>query len=193
MRKQDAGFSLIEALVVASVAMVTVGIAAPSITAAIDTYKFNSDVQNVAATIRAARLQAVSANVTLRVRFNCPTAGKMRVVEVTGDATIDNSTSRCSLTAYPYPAPDADVTTKPNHDGPVVEMGSTIHFPDATRSLQISTAGRMVPLTGCPTCSTAAPPTTLRVQDYNTDTARTITVSATGGITLSRNPTEIGN
>src|SRR5690242_14443864 len=91
MRTHEAGFTVIEVTVVAAVAMCTVGLAAPSILKAIDAYRFNSDVQLVAATVRNARYNAVASNTTLRVRFNCPSVGQMRVVEVTGTAAIDDA------------------------------------------------------------------------------------------------------
>ena len=187
MRKDDAGFSVIEVVVVASVTMITVGLAAPSITGAIETYRFNSDVQNVAATIRSARYKAVASNVALRVRFNCPTTGHMRVVEVTGDAAIDNASDRCDLAIYPYP--DTDSASAPNNDGPVLSMGSTTDFPSTMASLEISTAGRVVPLTGCPACAAASPPAVLTIEDETSGTARRITVTATGGTTISRHGT----
>jgi hypothetical protein len=44
----------------------------------------------------------------------------------------------------------------------------------------------VVPLTGCPACSTAAPPAVLTMGDDRTDTNRAITVTATGGTTVAR-------
>jgi Tfp pilus assembly protein FimT len=184
MRKHEAGFSIIEVTVVAAVTMITVGLAAPSITGAIETYQFNSEVQSVAATIRSARFTAVASNVRMRVRFNCPVAGQMRVVEVTGDAAIDNAANRCDPAVYPYP--DADANTAPNNDGPVMQMGSATDLPTDVSGLEISTAGRVVPITGCPACSTASPPATLTIGDDRSDTARNITVTATGGTTVAR-------
>ena len=156
MRKHEAGFSIVEVVVVAAVTMITVGLAAPSITGAIETYQFNSDVQNVAATIRSARFTAVASNVSMRVRFNCPSTGQMRIVEVTGNAAIDSASDRCDLSAYPYP--DTDANAAPNNDGPVLQMGSSTDLPASSSGLEISTAGRVVPLTSCPACSTASPP-----------------------------------
>jgi Tfp pilus assembly protein FimT len=191
MRKDDAGFSVIEVVVVATVTMITVGLAAPSVLGAIETYKFNSDVQNVAATIRAARYTAVASNVRMRVRFNCPTTGQMRVVEVTGNAAIDDAADRCDLAAYPYP--DADEAVAPNNDGPVLAMGSSgTVFPGTIASLEVSTAGRVTPLTGCPSCVLASPPAVLTIEDDTTETARRITVTATGGTTIDRHTSERG-
>jgi Tfp pilus assembly protein FimT len=186
MRKQEAGFSIIEVVVVSAVTMITIGLAAPSITGAIETYRFNSDVQSVAATIRSARFTAVASNVEMRVRFNCPATGQMRVVEVTGDVSIDTASNRCDLSAYPYPAADQDPDTLPNNDGPILQMASSTDLPTTVSGLQISTAGRVVPITGCPACAAASPPATLTMGDDRSDTARSITVTATGGTTVSR-------
>jgi len=184
MRKREAGFSIVEVVAVAAVTMITVGLAAPSITAAIETYQFNNDVQSVASTIRTARFTAVASNVRMQVRFNCPATGQMRVVEVTGNAAIDTAGDRCDLDAYPYPDPDASVA--PDNDGPVVQMGSGTDLPTTVGGLEISTSGRVVPLTGCPACATASPPALLTMGDDRTDTDRRITVTATGGTTVSR-------
>jgi Tfp pilus assembly protein FimT len=184
MRKHEAGFSIVEVVVVAAVSMITIGLAAPSITGAIETYQFNSDVQSVAATIRSARFTAVASNVRMQVRFNCPATGQMRVVEVTGNAAIDTAGDRCDLSAYPYP--DTDASTAPNNDGPVLQMGSSTDLPTTVDGLEISTSGRVVPVTGCPACSTASPPAVLTMGDQRSDTDRRITVTATGGTTVSR-------
>jgi hypothetical protein len=42
------------------------------------------------------------------------------------------------------------------------------------------------PLTGCPTCATASPPAVLTMGDERSSTDRNITVTATGGTTVSR-------
>jgi Tfp pilus assembly protein FimT len=184
MRKSEAGFTVIEVTIVAGVAMITLGLAAPSITSAIETYRFNSDVQQVASAIRSARYKAVASNVEMRLLFNCPAVGQMRVVEVTGNSAIDDDTDRCDLDSYPYP--DADSSNAPNNDGPVIQIGSTTQLPTTVDGLEISTAGRVVPLTSCPTCVTAAPPATLTMGDDRSATNRVITVTATGGTTISQ-------
>ena len=191
MRKYEAGFSLIEVSVVATVAMITVGLAAPSILTAINTYKFNSDVQAVAATIRSARYKAVASNVEMRVRFNCPATGQMRVVEVTGNAGIDSAADRCDLEAYPYP--DQDAANAPNNDGPVLSMGESSNFSSNIPSLRIRVTGRVSPLVGCPACADAATPAQLYVEDNRTDTRRLITVAASGSTTVSDFATSVAD
>ena len=40
----------------------------------------------------------------------------------------DSATNRCSGTAYPYPPPDLNPNTRPNLDGPVRLLDSTVSF-----------------------------------------------------------------
>jgi type II secretory pathway pseudopilin PulG len=182
MKKNDAGFSVIETVVVAAVSLVSIGLAAPSITTAIDAYKFNSDVQSVGAVIRATRYKSVASNVAMRLRFNCPSTGEMRVVQVTGNAAIDDATNRCDLGAYPFPTAVGSVT--PN-DGPVLPMARGVQFPANVSSIQVDTAGRMVPLTGCPACAVGAPPFIVWMTDTKTNSRRSMTVTTGGAVTVS--------
>ena len=116
MRRNEAGFSLAEVMVVSAITMLTVGVAAPTITSGLRAYSLNTAAQTVASTVRSARFQAVTKNRTFRVRFNCPAANQMRVVEVVNNPAIDNAADRCSLNSYPYPDPNPAVL--PNGDGP---------------------------------------------------------------------------
>ena len=69
MSSRESGFTLIEVVVVSAVAMITIGLAAPTLTGAMQHYQFNTDVQQLASTVRNARYKAVSTNSTMRVRF----------------------------------------------------------------------------------------------------------------------------
>ena len=77
--------------------------------------------------LQSARLKAVTVNRVMRVRLNCPATGYFRTVEVLGNAT-DQNTNRCVPSAFPFPAPDQDLITRPNFDGPVrlVSSGATV-------------------------------------------------------------------
>lgn len=181
MRTKESGFTLIEAIVVGAVGMITIGLAAPALTGALDHYRFNTDVQQLATTIRNARYKAVSLNQRVRVRLNCPSQGLMRVVQVTGTAGIDTAANRCNEAAYPYPG----TTAATAGDGPVIEMGNAINYPANASSIEISTTGRMVPLTGCPACAAGSPPFSLIVEDQKNDIQRSMTVSAAGAVTVA--------
>lgn len=174
----EAGFTLVEALVVAAVVGVLAAAAGPILGSSMRLYALNSSAQTVASAIRSARYTAVSRNRAVRVRFNCPAANQFRMVEVVGTA-VDSAAARCSEAAYPYPDPDA--TTAPDVDGPMVLLPSDAQFGTAD-DLEIDATGRVSRLTGCPTCVTAAAPATVVVS--NGSQTRTITVSANGQVLL---------
>lgn len=123
--------------------------------------------RDIAGQIRSARLAAVTTNRAMRVRFNCPAAGQYRVLELTGNAAIDNDVNRCT-----YEYPDTNPNAAPNLDGPIMYLPDGISF-SATQDLQISTAGLITPLTG-------ATPAVIRVTDGSF--ARQIAVSTAGRI-----------
>jgi prepilin-type N-terminal cleavage/methylation domain-containing protein len=171
------GFTLTEILVVVAVAAILTALAVPTITGAMRGYALNTSVETVGAAIRAARYSAVSTNRTVRVRFNCPSANQLRIVEVVGSMAVDTAANRCSQAAYPYPDPDA--ATAPNVDGPVVVLPAGSQF-GAVQDLEIDRTGRVTRLTSCPTCVSAAAPATVTVgTPYET---RTITVTANGQV-----------
>jgi Tfp pilus assembly protein FimT len=177
--QHEAGFSLVELLVIAGLVAVMAGIAIPEITAGMRRFAVTSASQQVASAIRTARFQAVSQNRTMRVRFNCPAAGQYRIVEVVNGAA-DTAGNRCDTAAYPYP-PDQDPATVPNLDSSVMELGRGVQVTSVT-DLQIDTAGRVSPLTGCPACAVGTAPSAIVVA--NSYASRTITVSGSGQVLL---------
>jgi len=74
--RREAGFSLLEILLVVGVVGVLTAITVPMIAGAMDRYEVTSASQQVASTIRTARLQAVARNRNTRVRFDFPAAGQ---------------------------------------------------------------------------------------------------------------------
>ena len=173
--KRIAGFSLVDIMMVLAVGGILSAVAVPSIDGAMKRYRMNTASRTITGEIRAARFTAVAKNRTMRVRFNCPGVGQFRVIEVTGNAAIDNAADRCSETAYPYPDPNPAVA--PNADGPAmwINQGAAL---GAVQDLQISNRGRIQPLNNCPACAVAAPPASIGLTNgYET---QTITISASG-------------
>ena len=102
-----------------AVAATVMAMAVPTLTNVTEGSKLTAAAREVERELQAARLRAVSANRILRVRMNCPGNGFFRTVEFLGEAARDTASNRCLATAYPFPAPDDDLMTRPNHDGPV--------------------------------------------------------------------------
>ena len=121
------GFSLLELLIVVGLVGTMAAVGLPILTGVSASIKLNQASRTVERELQGARLRAVSSNRALRVRTNCPTTGSVRAVEVLG-TSADTATNRCALSAYPYPAPDNDIITRPNFDGPVSTLppGATV-------------------------------------------------------------------
>ena len=85
--KREAGFSLIELLIVVGLVAVLAGITVPAVAASMTRYSLISTSQQVVSTIRSARVQAVARNRTLRVRFNHPVDGQYQVLD-SADAEV---------------------------------------------------------------------------------------------------------
>ena len=113
------GFSLIELLIVVGLASTLMAVSLPILADVSEAAKLNEAVRSVERELQGARLRAVNINRPLRVRVNCPAAGSFRTVEVIGTAA-DSAANRCLESAFPYPAFDADLMTRPNYDGPVL-------------------------------------------------------------------------
>jgi type IV fimbrial biogenesis protein FimT len=92
------GFSLPEILIIAAIIGVISGIAIPAMTSALERNRLRGGADIMAGQLRAARLAAITRNASFRVAFDCPTAGTVRVLAVTGDAAIDDAVDRCSNT-----------------------------------------------------------------------------------------------
>jgi prepilin-type N-terminal cleavage/methylation domain-containing protein len=113
------GFSVIELVATLAVIGTLVAVGLPVMKDLSESIKLSEASRLVERELQGARLKAVSANRVLRVRMNCPSMGYIRTVEVTGTATIDDAADRCMPSRYPFPAPDNDLMTRPNFDGPV--------------------------------------------------------------------------
>lgn len=142
------GFSLIELMLTLTVLGTLVAVGLPVMQDMSESMKLGESSRTVERELQTARLQAVSVNRVLRVRLNCPAAGYIRIIEVTGSPTIDNATDRCMTTRFPFPPPDTDLMTRPNFDGPVhvLPNGATVSSlvlqfsPDGTASTVVAGA-----------------------------------------------------
>lgn len=159
----DAGFTLIEMMAVITVFSIIAAMAVPLLKDSADAMQLGIQARHVERELQEARLRAVKANHPVRVRFNCPVNGQYRSVELIGTAAVptaaDSATNRCELASYPYPAPDNNLITRPNNDGPLQRLESyttfttsqTIEFwPDGTVHVASGTTFPWPPIAGDP-------------------------------------------
>ena len=116
--RTNRGFSLVELLLTVAIFGTLTAMAVPVMKDVTASIKLNEASRMVERELQAARLKAVSSNRQLRVRMNCPATGYLRTVEVLG-SSADTASDRCLESAYPFPARDTDIMTRPNFDGPV--------------------------------------------------------------------------
>ena len=177
--RRDAGFSLIDMLIVIALISIIAGIAVPAFGNLSESLKLASSAREVERELQTARLKAVTSNRPIRVRFNCPVAGQYRVVELIGSVSVphanDSALNRCQESVYPYPAADREPLTRPNHDGPVRRLPDKVSF-GAAANLEFRPDGTVRKVDG------TAMPTEITVVK-GTD-VRKVTVNSLGKVTL---------
>jgi len=129
------GFSLLELMLVVAVFSIVGAMAVPAVTNTLGGIKVGIAAREVERELQTARLRAVSTNRTLRLRFNCPSTGQYRLVELLGTPSSpapndadSQAATRCSSASYPYPDTDRGIFDIPNHDGPVKQLANGVAF-----------------------------------------------------------------
>jgi Tfp pilus assembly protein FimT len=126
-RLPDAGYSLLELLMVVAILITVTAIGIPFGLTMTEEMRLGASLREVEREMQTARLKAVTSNRTLQLRLNCPAAGQYRIVEVMNNG-VDNTGNRCSETAYPWrPTRDNDPNT-PDFDGPVRYLTNQVQF-----------------------------------------------------------------
>lgn len=119
---QAQGFTIVELALVMAGALTLAAIVAPTFSNFMDANRSMVAARKVEREMQAARLKAVSAGRSLRVRLNCPAAGQLRVLEVTGVAATDSAGNRCDPVAFPSPGPRDSLRSTPSLDSPVIYL-----------------------------------------------------------------------
>jgi type II secretory pathway pseudopilin PulG len=130
------GFTLIDMVVTMTVMTILMAAAVPTLMDVTQSMKLGQAQRDVEVAMNSARLTAVSSNRPIRIRFNCPETGQYRVVELIGTPSNpdadDSASDRCSDTKWKYPANDNEPVTRPNHDGPLLYLPSSVTFSAVT-------------------------------------------------------------
>jgi Tfp pilus assembly protein FimT len=177
--RSERGYSLNELLLTVAVAATLMGMAVPILTDVSEGSRFNASVRLVERELQSARLKAVTSNVALRVRTNCPSAGYIRTVEVVGNAAVDSAVNRCATNAYPFPPADTETATRPNHDGPprVLPEGTTV----SDMVLEFSPDGMVTQVVANAPQRIDAPVTVTVQRNYK---SKSVTINGAGKIQL---------
>lgn len=152
------GFTFFELLVVMALITVVSAIAVPVLMEGTTRNQVWTASEMIGAQIRQARLKAISRNMTFRVRFNCPAAGQLRVLRVTGDGTTDNADDRCDDTL--------------EYDSGIYQMPGNVSYGDSPPTLTVNSRGVFT--------STGSIPAVLTVSSGTS--SRSMHVSGTGQI-----------
>lgn len=121
---------MIDMLVVVAIIGIVGAISIPSMMNAIDQMRLGQSARELEREMQMAKSRAVGKGRPIRMRFNCPVAGQYRFVELIGSpaapAAADTGAGRCSDVTYPYPAGDNDPVTRPNLDGALRRIDSSV-------------------------------------------------------------------
>ena len=161
--RSNRGYTLIELMVTVGLIGIVTAIAVPVFIQSNARGALWTGSEQIGATIRQARMKAISQNTDYRVVFSCPTANTLRSLIVTGDPTVDDAAGRCNQTI--------------EGDSGTIEMPTSVTYtPGTATRLDINGRGNF-------SATGDAIPLTINV-NYGS-TLRTLTVSATGQITFS--------
>ena len=161
--RSERGYTMIELLITVGLIGVVSAISVPVFMESNARSSLWSGSEQIGASVRSARLRAISQNTTYRVTFDCPAANELRTLIMTGDPDVDDDAGRCSQTL--------------EGDSGIIQLPVGVAYDvGAATSLQVT--GR-----GIFTTTGGAIPLTITVN--HGAAIRTLTVSGTGQVTFT--------
>lgn len=192
--REAGGFSLVDVMLTCAIIGIAAAVATPSIQSGLDNMRLGISLRDVERELQNARLKAVSTSRPMRVRFDCPSSGQMRVVELIGSPAsidsakdVDSNAGRCSEVSYPYRPGGTDRLTRPGNDGPVRYLYPGASF-TASQTLEfwadgsVHTACQIAP---CNVSNTRIPPNTI-ITVSRKGISKNIRVNGLGKIDMDR-------
>lgn len=156
------GFTMFELLIVMALIAIFAAMGIPTLQESTRRNAVWTASETIGTQVRQARLKAISRNKSFRVRFNCPSTGQFRVLEVTGNSTIDNHANRCTM--------------QQTYDSGVYAMPVNVSYGTTPPLLTVNSRGIFT--------SSGSIPATITVA-YGTYSSRSLSVSATGQINFA--------
>lgn len=182
-RDHQAGFSLIELVIVMAATTVLAALAVPSFSTLMTSQRAANAARSVERELQMARLKAVSTSRAMRVRLSCPAAGQLRMLEVTGVPTTDNATNRCDPVAFPTPGPADMLRSTPSLDSPVVYLPSGTTVSGTPTHLEFSPRGQVFSVSGTGTVTVLTSDVVWTVS--RAGYSKTVTINGIGRIRLN--------
>ena len=161
--RSERGYSMVEVLITLGLIGVVSAISVPVFIESNARSALWSGSEQIGASVRSARLRAISQNTAYRVTFDCPSANELRTLVMTGDKTVDDDKGRCSQTI--------------DGDSGIVQLPVGVAYEVDGNAASLEVTGR-----GIFTANGGGIPLTITVT-HGTAT-RTLTVSGTGQITF---------
>lgn len=161
--RSERGYSMVELLITLGLIGVVSAISVPVFIESNARGALWSGSEQIGATIRSARLKAISQNTGYRVEFNCPAANELRTLVMSGDPAFDDDPNRCAQTL--------------EGDSGVIELPVGVAY-DVADTTSLLVTGR-----GIFTATGGGIPMTITVT--HGAATRTLTVSGTGQITFT--------
>ena len=179
------GFTLVEIVVALGMLATITAIAVPLVQDIGNGIALGNAQRLVMSELQQARMKAVTSNRNIRVRFNCPAAKQLRMVELIGTPAIpvaqDTAADRCSEVTYPFPAIDHNPITLPNEDGPIQRIDPRVSFGNV-QTIEFRPTGIAYSVNADGTSGPPLPGNGVALTVTKGNDTRTVTVNALGKI-----------